>query len=115
MWVIVISLCILAQHLDIMKRNVPILGFIIGLILPLLGIIIMYFAWAHGAGFGEFLSGLTTHRQDAAKVISLSLIMNVIPFIYYTSKRLDHTARGVFIATVLYALLIVLLKFDFFA
>ena len=53
---------------------------------------------------------LISKKDSAATILSLCLLANAIPFIYYTNKRLDHTARGIFIATMLYAVLIVLLK-----
>lgn len=98
-----------------MKRNVAIFGLFIGLLLPLLGAVIMYFAWFNNSGFGEYLRIMGAQRQIAAKVLSLSLLINVLPFIYYTNKHLDLTAKGLLIATMLYFVLIVLLKFDFFA
>jgi hypothetical protein len=39
------------------------------------------------------------------------LLINLIPFVYFNMKRLDYAMRGVFIATMLYALFIVLVKF----
>jgi len=94
-----------------MKRNVPILGFIMGLLLPLVGIFIMYLLWGHGESLGGFLKSLTELRGMASKVLTLSLLINLIPFVYYTSKRLDYTARGIFVATMLYALVVVFIKF----
>lgn len=94
-----------------MKRNVPVLGFILGVIMPLLALLLFYFVRFSGMDMSEFMSVLTHNHEDTAKILSLTLIANLIPFIYYTSKRLDLTARGVLIATVLYAVLIVLLKF----
>lgn len=94
-----------------MKRNIPILGFAIGVLMPFLGLIIMYFLKARGLGFGEFLSELIRRPKEAATVLSLCLLAEIIPFIYYTNKRLDLTARGILIATILYAVFIVLLKF----
>ena len=94
-----------------MKRNIPILGFIIGILLPIAGLFVMYNLWGHGEGITAFLKSLTAQPGLAAKVLTLSLLANLIPFVYYTNKRLDYAARGVFIATMLYALLVVLIKF----
>ena len=94
-----------------MKRNVPILGLVIGLIFPMLGMLVMYLVKFTGTPFGEFIQSMVNNHQLAAMVLSLSLLANAIPFIYYTNKRLDLTARGILIATMLYAVLIVLLKF----
>lgn len=95
----------------IMKKNVPVIGFIIGLLLPIVGIIIMYFIWFHGTPVNSFFKTMKADTHLAAKVLSMSIIINILPFILYTNKRRDLAARGVFIATMLYAVLIILLKF----
>jgi hypothetical protein len=103
--------CILASHSSIMKRNVAVFGLIIGLVMPFLGLAVMYFAWFHGSSFGEFMSRIFSDHQLASKVLSLSLLAELIPFIFFTSKRLDNSARGIFIATMIYGVLIILLKY----
>ena len=94
-----------------MKRNVPILGFIIGLLMPMIGVIIMYFLKFSDINFGNYVSGLFENGKLGAMVLSLSSLLNIIPFLYYTNKRLDNTARGVLVATMLYFVLFILLKF----
>ena len=95
-----------------MKLNVPIYGFIIGLLLPVLGFIIVYFIWAgHGESIADFARSLTHRSGMASKVLTLSLLVNLIPFVYSNMKRLDYLMKGIVIATMLYALLIVLIMF----
>jgi hypothetical protein len=94
-----------------MKRDSPVLGFVIGLFLPFVGMIIMYFLWGHGQGFGAFLKSLTFQPGLASKVITLSLLPNLVPFVYCNMKRIDLTMRGIVIATMIYALFIILIKF----
>ena len=94
-----------------MKRNVSILGFIIGVLAPILGILIVYLVKFRMESLESFTSLLIRNNDLAAKLFSLSILANIIPFIYYTNRRLDLTARGILIATMLYAVLIVLLKF----
>lgn len=94
-----------------MRRDSPMLGFVIGLFLPFVGVIIMYFLWGHHAGFGSFIRSLTYQRGMASKVFTLSLLANLIPFAYCNIKRIDQTMRGIFIATMLYVVLIVLIMF----
>ena len=91
-----------------MKRNVPVFGLLIGLVMPVLGVITMYFIWFHGSPFGDFYTRISGDHQLASKVLSLSLLAELIPFIYFTNKRLDNSARGVFIATMLYVVFIIL-------
>jgi hypothetical protein len=94
-----------------MRRDVPIVGFIIGMVLPVLGLLTMYGLWGHHEGFGVFLKSLTRQRGMASKVLTLSLLINLIPFVYTNTKRLDYTMRGIVIATMLYALFIFLVMF----
>jgi hypothetical protein len=95
----------------LMKRNVPVFGLLLGIIFPLLGMLILYLIKFNNMQIGAFIGTFMQDHKLAAMVLSLSLIANAIPFIYYTNKRLDLTARGILIATMLYALVIVLLKF----
>ncbi len=94
-----------------MKRDLPVTGFIIGLILPFVGMIVMYNLWGHHQGFFTFLRSLTELKGMAAKVLTLSILINLVPFVYCINKHLDYTLRGIFIATMLYALMIVLIMF----
>jgi hypothetical protein len=94
-----------------MKLNVPFTGFIIGLLLPFLGMFLMYNLWGHHEGFFQFMHSLTRLKGMASKVLTLSILINLAPFLYFINKRLDYALRGVFIATMLYALFIVLIMF----
>lgn len=94
-----------------MKLNTPIRGFIIGLFLPLIGLFLVYVFRGNHEGILHFARSLTYQKGVAAKVVLLSVLANTIPFAYFNIKRLDYAMRGVFIATMLYALLVVLLMF----
>lgn len=94
-----------------MQRNVPLLGLVLGIIFPMLGMLVMYLIKFTGTPFGDFIHTMVENHKVASMVLSLSLLANAIPFIYYTNKRLDYTAKGILIATMLYAVIIVLLKF----
>ena len=94
-----------------MKRDSPILGFLIGLLLPLVGMVIMYFLWGHHEGIFEFVRSLTHRRGMATKVFTLSLLTNLIPFAYCNMKRIDLTMRGIFVITMIYVVLIVFAMF----
>ncbi len=79
--------------------------------MPMIGVIIMYFLKFSDINFGNYISGLFENGKLGAMVLSLSSLLNIIPFLYYTNKRLDNTARGVLVATMLYFVLFILLKF----
>ncbi|XZF13382.1 hypothetical protein ACTHGU_16465 [Chitinophagaceae bacterium MMS25-I14] len=94
-----------------MKRNVPVFGFILGAIFPLLGYLVVYLILGRGQTFGAYTDMMLHNHKTLATAISLSMLANLIPFMYYTNKRLDHTARGILVATMLYALVFLLVKF----
>jgi hypothetical protein len=72
---------------------------------------IVYSLWGHHEGFFQFMGSLTKLKGLASKVLTLSILINLAPFVYFINKRLDYALRGVFIATMLYALLIILIMF----
>lgn len=94
-----------------MRINRPIVGFLLGLVLPVLGFFVVFLVMGGGNSFGPFVQRLLTYHKELATVISLSALANLIPFIYFNSRRLDAASRGVFIATMLYAVIFILLKF----
>lgn len=94
-----------------MKRNVPIFGFIIGALLPVLGLGVIYLAKFTDVSFTYFLKTIMSDGKVAGKVFTLSILINLLPFIYYTNRRLDYTARGIFIATMIYVAFILLVMY----
>jgi hypothetical protein len=94
-----------------MRLNVPIVGFIIGLLLPLLGMFVMYLIWDGHSGVAQFVHTLTSQKNMAGKVVLLGVLANLIPFVYFNLKRLDYALRGVFIATMLWAMFDVLVRY----
>lgn len=95
-----------------MKRNVPIFGFFIGLLLPILGLFIVYLILGSTYnGMSDFFRSMLNNSSSTALYLTLALLINIVPFIFYTNKRLDLTARGILVATMLYGVLIVLIKY----
>jgi amino acid permease len=94
-----------------MKLNVPITGFLIGLVLPFLGMFVVYLVWRGNMGLGQFATYLVHQKGMAAKVVLLGVLINLIPFVYFNLKKLDYAMRGIFIITMIYAMFIVLLRF----
>lgn len=108
--------CILQPHtvfcLFKMMYQRPLLGFLIGLLAPLLGFCIVFLALGGDNTFSQFTSNLFRNHDFAAKVISLSLLANAIAFLIFNrSKKAFGTAKGIMYATFLYAVVIILLKF----
>ncbi len=82
--------------------------------MPVVGFSIVYLAWGHHEGIGEFFHTVYAQPDTCGKVMTLSLLANLAPFLYFNYKRLDHALRGIVSITVLYAVVVVLLKYNFF-
>jgi len=78
--------------------------------MPILGILVFYLWKARSTPLWEFLSIALQNKSFLTAMISLSLFLNAIVFTYYINKRLDKTAIGIFIATCVYALPVVIIK-----
>ncbi|MCK7557624.1 hypothetical protein MKQ70_22495 [Chitinophaga sedimenti] len=99
----------------ILKRDNLILGVVLGLLTPVVGML-LYYALAFapkGISFTEFFRLLGANRFLLPKFISISLLLNGVVFYLYTRKRRDVTAKGIFLVTMLYAIVILLLKLIF--
>lgn len=94
-----------------MRVNQAIVGLFIGLIVPFLGFVVVYFLFSHGLSFSSFTSRISGQSSEAAKIISLSVLANLIPFLYFNRRRLDQTVKGIVIATVLYMVFFLYVKF----
>lgn len=94
-----------------MRLNRPIVGFIIGLIIPVIGFIIVFALRRHGLTFDQFVQLQKASHHEAGINLTLSILANGLVFSYFTNRRLDYTARGIFIATMLYVLFILWVMF----
>lgn len=94
-----------------MRLNQPIVGLILGLVMPLIGFIVVFFVKASAMGMDAFVSHLRANHDAAGVVITLSVLANLIPFLIFSRRRMDYAVKGVVIATILYALFFVYVKF----
>jgi hypothetical protein len=94
-----------------MRFNQAIVGLAIGLFMPLLGFIIVYFIMGAGMGLSAFFARISSSGDMAGKVITLSVLANLIPFLIFNRRRWDLGVKGIVIATILYAVLFVYVKY----
>lgn len=99
------------RYLRAMRLNRPIIGFIIGLIVPILGFFVVFALRRSGVSFDYFLHRMKSNHGEAALNLTLSILANGLVFAYFTNRRLDYTARGIFIATMLYVVAILWIRF----
>ncbi|QSS96135.1 hypothetical protein [Psychroflexus sp. ALD_RP9] len=84
------------------------IGFIIGVIANLAGLYLyVYFFTDY-----EIEVALRLSYQDGfiGKLIALGAVLNFLPFFVFIKKKQDYRARGVLIATILSAILILISK-----
>jgi hypothetical protein len=96
-----------------MIRNNAAFGFLLGVIVPLLGILLLFVIkyMPQNVSLTDFIYLLKTNKPNISKVISLGLIACIPLITYYKNRKLYLTLRGIFIAITLYALLAVTYKF----
>lgn len=85
------------------KDNIK-LGLVLGFIAPVIGMFGYYFWKFNLFTFNEFLQVLMIQKSLLSGIISIALIANALLFTVYINRQKDKTARGIFFATCLYAL-----------
>jgi uncharacterized membrane protein len=96
----------------ILKKDNFIFGFIMGLIAPFIGFAIFKYKKLGPLSYGEALQYLFVEPgfRMLTIAISLSLLANAVLFTFYINSRIDKTAKGIFAATIIYALTALSLK-----
>ncbi|GEO08026.1 hypothetical protein [Segetibacter aerophilus] len=88
------------------------LGIILGFIAPIVGMLLYYFIQFKSVmSFGEFVHIILVQRTLLTALVSVSLVANAAIFTLYINKRLDQTAKGIFIATCIYGVASLIWKF----
>ncbi len=85
------------------------LGLIAGLVLPVLTLGVIWLIRYEG-GLGEFLSSLR-QMSMLSKVISLAAIPNLLLFFLFIWTNRTFSARGVIFATLVVAMVMLVIKF----
>ena len=86
------------------------LGIILGFLAPILGLFVYYFIQFRLFTLEEFFYVLVRQKSLMTAMISISLIANAVIFTIYINTNRDKTAKGVFIATCIYAIVTIILK-----
>jgi hypothetical protein len=95
----------------IFKKDNLRLGLVLGLIAPILSLVIYYFIVFSSVSFGEFIAYLHYHRNQITAVSVPCLVLNIALFTIYINSHRDQTAKGIFAATLIYAIVALLFKF----
>ena len=92
------------------KYDNPALGLVLGILFPIIAMYIFFQFNFKTLSFIEFFDRLsTTHKT--AQMLSLSVFANLLVFFFFIYKKFYFSARGVLIATFIYAAIVVVQKF----
>jgi hypothetical protein len=95
----------------IFKRDQLKFGILLGIIGPLLAMFIYYFwVFSRTISFSEYLYVLSSNKQLLTAISSLSLLANAVLFTIYINTHRDKTAKGVFVATLIYGIFVLVYK-----
>lgn len=98
--------------MNMLKQDKLSLGILLGLLAPVVALFIYYLVtfMPRDQSLSDFFTMLKQNHHLLPKLISICLLANGVVFYLYTRKRRDTTARGIFLVTMLYAIVILLLK-----
>jgi drug/metabolite transporter (DMT)-like permease len=94
----------------IFKKDNFTLGLILGLVGPILGLVIIYFFKFPSYTFGEFLDYFFNDNRLITSIGALALLVNAVIFAIYVNYNKYQTFKGIFLATVVYGIGILVLK-----
>jgi tryptophan-rich sensory protein len=86
------------------------LGLALGFLTPIIAMFAYYLIQFRLFKLSEFFQVMLQQKSLMSGIISISLIANAVVFTLYINKQIDKTARGIFIATCIYALLALVVK-----
>jgi hypothetical protein len=96
----------------ILKKDNLRLGLLLGLVAPLVSLVIYYFVKFYPSfTVREFFYFFQTNKQQITALSVPCLVLNIALFTLYINSHKDNTAKGVFAATLIYAILALLFKF----
>ena len=96
----------------IFKKDNLRLGLVLGLVAPILSLIVYYFVKFYPLyTVREFFGFMQSNKTQITAISVPCLVLNIILFTVYINSHRDKTAKGVFAATLIYAILALLFKF----
>ncbi|HSN07966.1 MAG TPA: hypothetical protein VLS85_02955 [Hanamia sp.] len=95
----------------IFKKDNFIFGLSLGFIAPMIGFLIYKLVKFKALSLSEMFQWLKMNPNLITVFISVSLMANAILFTIYVNGRRDKTAKGIFIMTMLYAVIALAFKY----
>ena len=95
----------------IFKKDNFIFGITLGFIAPMIGFLIYKLIKFKGLTLVEMLQWMKLNPNLITVSISVSLMANAILFTIYINGYRDKTAKGIFVMTMIYAVIALLFKY----
>ena len=95
----------------IFKKDNFIFGLALGLVAPVIGFMIFKLYKFNGLTLSEMLQWMKFNPNLISVSISVSLMANAILFTIYINGRRDKTAKGIFVLTIIYAIIAMIFKY----
>ena len=96
----------------IFKKDNLRLGMVLGLIAPIISLVIYYFVKFYPLySVRDFFEFIRTNKSQITAISVPCLVLNIVLFTVYINSHRDQTAKGVFAATLIYAIIALLFKF----
>ena len=93
----------------ILKKDNLKFGILLGILGPLMAMIIYYlWVFSRTISFREYFYVLHTNIQLLTAISSISLLANAVLFTVYINTHRDKTAKGVFVATLIYGIAVLI-------
>lgn len=95
----------------IFKKDNFIFGLILGFIAPMIGFLVYKFFKFKSLSLEEMVQWLRMNPNLITVSITVSLMANAILFTIYVNGHRDKTAKGIFVLTMIYAVIAMTLKY----
>lgn len=95
----------------IFKKDNFVFGLILGFIAPMIGFLFYKFFKFRSFSLDEMVRYLRDNPSLITVSITVSLMANAILFTIYMDGRKDKTGKGIFVMTMIYAVLAMTLKY----
>lgn len=95
----------------IFKKDNLKFGIVLGILGPLFAMLLYYFwVFSRAISLTEYFYVLRTNKQLLTAISSISLLANAILFTIYINTHRDKTAKGIFVATLMYGIFVLIYK-----
>ena len=95
----------------IFKKDNFVYGLALGFIAPMIGFVIYKFVKFKSLTLYEMFQWLKLNPNLISVFISVSLMANAVLFTIFINGHRDKTAKGIFVLTILYAVVAMLFKY----